>query len=127
MVDRQHHGGAFTDAVNGGKGIDTYDASAATHKVEVYLYQLAAFGDDIGFDDVTGFENAIGGSGSDVLAGNKAANTLIGGVGNVPADLRSAVELHPKHPTATTCRKPVNIRGDQRPGILTPTEEVKRF
>lgn len=70
-----------TDTVNGGSGDDTYDASGATISVSVLFNIAQAFGDDIGFDNITGFENAIGGSGGDFLSGSGAANTLIGGAG----------------------------------------------
>lgn len=69
------------DTVDGGKGVDTYDASQATAPVTVTLSPPFASGTDIGFDNITGFENVIGGSGSDFLFGNSAANTLIGGAG----------------------------------------------
>ena len=38
-------------------------------------------GAEVGFDAITGFENAIGGSGDDVLIGSNGANILSGGVG----------------------------------------------
>jgi Ca2+-binding RTX toxin-like protein len=69
------------DTVDGGKGVDTYDASQATASVTVTLSPPFASGADIGFDNITGFENATGGSGNDFLFGNNAANTLIGGAG----------------------------------------------
>ena len=69
------------DTVDGGNGVDTYDASHATASVTVTLSPPFASGTDIGFDNITGFENAIGGSGNDFLFGSNAANTLIGGAG----------------------------------------------
>ena len=69
------------DIVNGGSGIDTYDASAATHQVLIFLGQGETFGSDIGEDKISGFEIVIGGSGNDTLSGDGAANTLIGGLG----------------------------------------------
>jgi Ca2+-binding RTX toxin-like protein len=74
-------GASDVDTVDGGGGVDTYDASAATASVTVTLSPQFASGADIGFDNITGFENAIGGSGNDFLFGNNAANTLIGGFG----------------------------------------------
>jgi Ca2+-binding RTX toxin-like protein len=69
------------DAVNGGSGTDTYLAYNATSSVTIALNLGQAFGDDIGFDNIAGFENASGGSGDDSLLGNNGANTLDGSAG----------------------------------------------
>jgi Ca2+-binding RTX toxin-like protein len=70
-----------TDSVNGGSGVDTYDGSNASVSVTVALNLGQAFGDDIGIDNITGFENATGGKGGDFLLGNNGVNTLNGGAG----------------------------------------------
>lgn len=69
------------DDVQGGSGIDTYTAAAATAAVVINLDDEFAFGSNIGSDTITGFENAIGGSGVDSITGTVAANTLRGGGG----------------------------------------------
>ena len=73
------------DIVNGGSGVDTYDALKATATVTITLGggldPPNAQGAEVGFDAITGFENAIGGSGDDVLIGSNGANILSGGVG----------------------------------------------
>lgn len=83
-----------TDTVDGGKGIDLYDASGASSDVLINLDNVAhsdvssiaanaAQGNQIsgGFverDTVTGFENASGGAGHDGIFGNSSANVLMG-------------------------------------------------
>lgn len=87
------------DLVDGGKGIDTYDASEATNPVIVNLDTIAhafdpdnpdagsapaltASGADISTDNIIKFENATGGAGADFLVGSNGANVLIGNAGN---------------------------------------------
>jgi Ca2+-binding RTX toxin-like protein len=98
-------GGSFgadgIDTVRGGAGIDTYDASAATSNVFINLaavpHDLGPFnpgsgpvaantatGFDISGtaeDTITGFENAIGGAGGDIIYGTAASNVLSGNGG----------------------------------------------
>lgn len=69
-----------TDIVNGGKGIDTYDASAGTSQT-ISLKDHLTIGASIGSDTLIGFENIIGGNGGDSLIGSNAANKLTGGTG----------------------------------------------
>ena len=71
----------LTDTIDGGKGIDTYDVNDAVAEVDLDFTLKLAFGIDVtnGFqDNVTGFENAIGGSGGDSFFGNGAANRFEG-------------------------------------------------
>ena len=70
--------GSDNDIVNGGKGVDTYDGSAAVGFLTVNLTTHATAG-DVGSDTVTGFENVIGGDGGCSLTGSSGANSLIGG------------------------------------------------
>lgn len=81
------------DVVDGGKGVDTYDASEATSGVAINLDTathgddnpisgLTALGADLSTDHITGFENAIGGAGADLLVGSTSANALIGNAQN---------------------------------------------
>jgi Ca2+-binding RTX toxin-like protein len=85
-------GGDLTDVVNGGKGIDTYDASQSyAFGVFINLDTVDHFGfaamtaDDIEQDvasareTIRNFENANGSDGSDVILGSGAANQLFGG------------------------------------------------
>jgi Ca2+-binding RTX toxin-like protein len=73
------------DIVNGGSGVDTYDASDTASPVTILLGKFIddpnAQGANVGFDAITGFENAIGGQTNDVLIGSNGANTLDGGFG----------------------------------------------
>lgn len=95
------------DTINGGRGRDTYDASATSSPVTVNLdviphneFIIGDYGDemdpvaantaegyDVGWDFVDlkdrvfNFENVIGGGGFDVLMGSAAPNTLDGGAG----------------------------------------------
>jgi hypothetical protein len=66
-------------SLNGQGGNDTLDYSAFSAGVAVNLSIGAATAVSGG---VTGFENAIGGSGDDYLVGNSSNNILIGGPGN---------------------------------------------
>ncbi len=71
----------LVDLIDGGKGIDTYDASAATFAVDVNLNSGSATGTDVTdglHDDIRGIENVIGGSGGDFLIGSSVANRLEG-------------------------------------------------
>jgi Ca2+-binding RTX toxin-like protein len=89
------------DIIDGGAGIDVYDASAATSPLLINLDTVAhdrsPFESGIGFvagktatgagisgtfkDTVAGFEDATGGSGDDHIYGSKTANVLEGGDG----------------------------------------------
>lgn len=88
-------GDAFTDTVDGGAGVDWYNASGATVNLKINLdskshvdpllsYTHAANlatdvgAGDIGNDKVTNFENVDGGSGADSIFGNAAANQIDG-------------------------------------------------
>ena len=69
------------DDIDGGTGIDLYDASFASLSVTVNLTTgLARSGGNT--DDLTGIERVWGGSGNDSLTGDKLANTLSGADGN---------------------------------------------
>lgn len=73
--------GLSKDAYDGGAGLDTVDYSAAVSAVSVNLLKNRAAGADIGKDELKSIENAIGGSGNDVLVGSRGANLLDGGMG----------------------------------------------
>lgn len=69
------------DDIDGGTGIDIYDASAVTVSVTVNLTTgIARSGGNT--DDLTGIERVLGGSGKDSLTGDALANTLSGNAGN---------------------------------------------
>jgi len=90
------------DMVSGSKGVDTYDASFASSTVQINLDKVnhdaspflpsgiglvaanTAKGTNISgalTDTISGFENAKGGSGDDILHGSAAANIIEGGGG----------------------------------------------
>ena len=90
--------GDLKDTIDGGKGIDTYDASQSgalgirinldsiVHFDSIRTVGLAAlraddFNDATPFDTVKNVENAYGSSGDDSIFGTKAANELAGGDG----------------------------------------------
>jgi VCBS repeat-containing protein len=76
-------GGAGNDTLVGGADIDTVDYSTATTSVTVNLSASSAFGDaSVGIDQVSEFEDVIGGSGADTLTGNSVGNSIFGGLGN---------------------------------------------
>jgi Ca2+-binding RTX toxin-like protein len=88
-----------TDTVNGGKGIDAYDASQAglldviinlddkTHFDTFYSRKIAALrADDVNntvtaADKIVSIENAYGSAGNDSMFGTQRANELVGGDG----------------------------------------------
>ena len=69
------------DDLDGGDGIDTYDARGVFNAVTVRLVEQRAFGNAIGQDLVVNFENAFGGDGNDTLIGDSGRNVLRGGAG----------------------------------------------
>jgi 2',3'-cyclic-nucleotide 2'-phosphodiesterase (5'-nucleotidase family)/predicted extracellular nuclease len=75
-------GGEGDDALDGGAGIDTADYSDDTAGIVVNLLNGTASGNAAGPDELAGIENVVGGSGSDVMTGDQAANRLDGGAGN---------------------------------------------
>jgi Ca2+-binding RTX toxin-like protein len=83
--DDRVHLGAFDNGanllgpvtLNGQAGSDTLDYSQFTSNVTVNL----AAGTATRTTAISGFENAVGGSGNDILVGDANANTLSGGAG----------------------------------------------
>jgi Ca2+-binding RTX toxin-like protein len=82
----------LTDTIDGGKGIDTYDASGAGSELiavnlggDFPLFPGQTAFSFIGGTDyaetIVGFENAIGSAGQDALIGNGGVNTLKGSGG----------------------------------------------
>ena len=69
------------DIYEGGSGSDTVDYSAITVAVNINLRSQAQ-STQTGTDQLNSIENAIGGSGSDVITGNGSANVLDGQAGN---------------------------------------------
>ena len=74
-------GGLGNDTLNGGDGVDTLLFTGST-AVKVRLDTSTAQTTGYGSDLISNFENAIGGSGSDFIAGNSGANALTGNSGN---------------------------------------------
>lgn len=73
---------AGNDSLAGGGGIDTLSAAGVTGFVRIELNNNRASGAAIGNDVLSGFENAIGGTGNDTLFGDGQDNRLEGGGGN---------------------------------------------
>ncbi|WP_421877886.1 cadherin domain-containing protein [Pacificispira sp.] len=73
--------GAGDDAIFGGAGIDTLDYRDDAAGVTVDLVNGTATGSAAGSDRFSGIENAVGGTGNDVITGTAAINRLIGGGG----------------------------------------------
>jgi len=99
-VGTGHTGSDGNDTVNGGVGVDLYDAHLASNAVQVNLDTIVhdetaidsnavavaantATGDNVAGallkDTITNFENASGGDGADVVYGSALANALSGG------------------------------------------------
>lgn len=75
-------GGSGADTLRGGSGTDLLSYANSTEGVLVRLYNNTAQGGLAEGDDISGFENVVGGSGHDTLAGNSSANGLFGRGGN---------------------------------------------
>ena len=76
-ADNVFYASAGNDQINGGEGgVDTYDASDATHAVNINLGTGAVSGADVDSDTLTSIENAIGGAGDDTITGSAGANTF---------------------------------------------------
>lgn len=69
------------DVYDGGGGTDTYDASASMADAVIDLLEGRARSDDLGEDEFEDIENAVGGSGNDILIANDAVNVMSGGAG----------------------------------------------
>lgn len=76
-------GGLGDDTLDGGAGIDTASYASAREGVSVVLaYQGSQWDTQVGFDILTGFENATGSMFGDDLAGDGGDNMLAGGGGD---------------------------------------------
>ncbi|MBN42891.1 MAG: hypothetical protein CL573_05315, partial [Alphaproteobacteria bacterium] len=80
--DDQLAGGAGNDTLSGGAGVDTLTFDGVEKDVNVNLTAGTAVGLDTGLDNISGFENVIGGDGNDTLIGDEGNNRLIGGAGD---------------------------------------------
>ena len=70
------------DLIDGRGGNNTYDASHTANGVNINLLGGGANGAEIGNDTLSNIQNAVGGSGDDILVGNALDNVLSGGAGN---------------------------------------------
>ena len=70
------------DDIDGGDGIDSYDARNISSRVVVNLNESRANGDAIGLDHIFSFENIRGGGIGDILVGDTGRNVIRGGGGN---------------------------------------------
>lgn len=75
-------GGAGDDTIHGGQGNDTLDYLGETASITVDLVAGIAWGDDIGYDVISGIEAVTAGEGNDTVWGNAAANLIQAGGGN---------------------------------------------
>jgi serralysin len=82
------NGGLDADVMNGGTGIDTMDA---TDNIGSYIWNMATGVTNIVEETAKEFENAVTGSGADIITGNDSDNTIrlgantdraTGGIGN---------------------------------------------
>ena len=88
MRDDTFIGRPGDDSYSGGNGIDVLDYRYAQNGITIDLFSgkakslLATDLANIGSDQVTGVENAIGSGFADIITGNKEANSIIGGDGS---------------------------------------------
>jgi Ca2+-binding RTX toxin-like protein len=75
-------GGAGNDTLAGAAGSDTASYATTTAGVTVDLAAGTASGTESGSDTLISIENAVGGSGNDVLTGDTGDNVLTGGAGD---------------------------------------------
>jgi Ca2+-binding RTX toxin-like protein len=69
------------DYYDGGNGSDTYDISATSADALIDLVNGSASSSDIGNDTLVSIENAVGGSGNDILVAGEGSASLWGGGG----------------------------------------------
>jgi Ca2+-binding RTX toxin-like protein len=74
-------GGAGSDWIDGESGINTVSYSQSAGAVNVNLYTVIVSGGDAEGDRIFSIDNAVGGSGNDVLSGHNGANSFWGGDG----------------------------------------------
>lgn len=74
-------GGGGTDAFYGGDGIDTVDLSEHSFSQDIDL-AAGNVSSNVNTEILDGIENAIGGSGNDILVGDSGDNRLEGGLGD---------------------------------------------
>jgi Ca2+-binding RTX toxin-like protein len=74
-------GGNNAGILSGGSGNDTLSAGGTSANQTINLETSFVTGGDSTGDVISGFENAIGGLGNDVLTGSSVANILNGGAG----------------------------------------------
>jgi Ca2+-binding RTX toxin-like protein len=70
------------DTLIGGNGTDTLDYSNSFNGVDIRLFQNSAAGGAANGDIISGFENIIGSTKTDTLAGDDGVNWIWGGAGN---------------------------------------------
>lgn len=80
------------DTIDGGSGVDTLDYSATSLGVTADLASGRAIGAETGSDAFSGFENIMGGNGTDILAASDLVNVLSGGGGDDVFVFRSTSE-----------------------------------
>ncbi len=74
-------GGAGGDSLKGGAGSDWVSYAGSAGGVSIDLGSSKVSGGDALGDTISGFENAIGGSGNDAITGSAGNNRFIGGLG----------------------------------------------
>lgn len=74
-------GGAGHDSMDGGGGVNTLSYASDVDGVTVYLTDTSGILGDAANDHYVNFQNLIGGSGFDGLAGNAGDNFIDGGLG----------------------------------------------
>jgi Ca2+-binding RTX toxin-like protein len=84
-------GDAGNDTLSGGEGEDTLDYSSAKSDLVINLVEGDAQGDDIGHDQISGFELIVGGHGNDHIIAGTGTISLTGGEGNNTFDFTAAV------------------------------------
>ncbi|MGE0038763.1 MAG: M10 family metallopeptidase C-terminal domain-containing protein, partial [Xanthobacteraceae bacterium] len=75
-------GDGTSDTYNGGSGSDTIDMSGITAAATINLAQSTTSSSQTGQDTLSSIENAIGGSGNDVITGSGGDNRLDGSDGS---------------------------------------------
>ncbi len=77
------YGSLGNDTIQAGAGIDTLNFSLMTSPLDVNLVTKSASINNAQYvQSIKGFENLVGGSGSDILTGNELDNNIKGGAGN---------------------------------------------
>lgn len=117
-------GGGGNDTMDGGGGSDTvlYDSNTSSVKVDLTAGKATFPGNNWAAETLVSIENAVTGSGNDVLIGNRSGNSFSGGAGNDTFDGRGGTDSFDGGAGSDTVLYSANtssVRVDLTAGLVT--------